>query len=383
MPVISIVIPVYNVESFLEDSLNSVINQTFEDFEVICVDDGSTDNSLEILNDFKNKDFRVKVIAQKNKGNGGARNTGLKHATGEYVYFMDADDVLFENALEKMYNNIINNNSDIVIFKIAWLKDGEPLSYKPQVFPFDEVFKNKSFDEFTFTYKDVKYYIMNYGTFAIWAKFYKKEFLDKYKEYFVFPENTAFADVRFHVASLILASKISFEDDFLYQYRLSNQNSVTNTKSNRMDIFNVVDSVENFLKQINKYEELKDEFIQFKIHQYLHYIPSANSTEFFQKVREEFLKMNIEELSINSHFKGRYKLLIDSDNYTEYLHDLILYNDKKNDKYKIISNNKELLKLKKENKKLKKEIKKYKELNSQMRSSKSWKITEPLRKLKR
>lgn len=95
---------------------------------------------------------------KKNKGNGGARNTGLEYAAGDYVYFMDADDILFENALEKMYGNIIRNHSDLVIFKIAWLKDGEPLSYKPQIFLFDEVFKNKSFDNFTFTYKDVKYY---------------------------------------------------------------------------------------------------------------------------------------------------------------------------------------------------------------------------------
>lgn len=376
MPSISVIIPIYNVEDYLEESLNSVLNQSFKDFEVICVNDGSTDGSLKILNKFKEKDVRIKIINQKNLGNGGARNTGLKHAIGEYVYFFDADDILLPNALEMMYDNITFNKSDIVIFKTIWMPEGKPLNYTP-LFPFDKIFPNEDFNNFTFTYKEIKYYVMNSGSFAVWAKFYKKEFLEKYKEYLVFPEHTAFADVRFHVASVILASKISFLNEFLYKYRLENQNSVTNTKSNRWNIFHVVDSVEEFLIKTDNFEEFKNEFAKFKIYQLLHHMTTADSQElFFEKVHEEFLKFDINDLKLPKDYKGRWQLVIESKNYFDYLHDLIFFDEIKNNKYKIISNSKEIEKLNRENKKIKKEI-------NEIKLSNSWKITKPLRKIKR
>lgn len=383
MVIVSVVIPVYNVEKYLEESLNSVLNQTFNDLEVICVDDGSTDTSLEILNYFKNRDSRVKVITQENRGNGGARNTGLKHVAGDYVYFMDADDTLLEDAIEKMYKNAIYNGSDLVMFKIGWLKEGKPIDYDTQLWPFDKLFKDEDFNNFTFTYKDIKYYVMNSGSFAIWAKFYKKEFLDKYSDYFIFPENTAFADVKFHVSSLILASKISFADYFLYNYRLFTPNSVTMTKSNRSDIFDIVNGVEEFLIDSEHFNEFKNEFAQFKIYQLLHYMSSANSFEYYENVKKEFLKININELSIPQEYKGRYMLLINSKNYLDYLHDVIIFNEAKNNKYHIINNTKEISRLKKENKKLIKKNTEYKNHIKTMETSHSWKLTKPLRKIKR
>ena len=81
---VSVIVPVYNVEKYLKDCLDSVVNQTLEDIEIICVNDGSTDNSLAILEEYAEKDSRIKIITQENKGLGGARNTGLYHANGEY-----------------------------------------------------------------------------------------------------------------------------------------------------------------------------------------------------------------------------------------------------------------------------------------------------------
>lgn len=375
MPAISVVIPVYNVEEYLEESLNSILNQTFKDFEVICINDGSTDNSLSILNKFKEKDIRIKIINQKNLGNGGARNTGLRQAIGDYVYFFDADDLLLPNALELMYENAVSNQSDLVIFKTIWMSEGESLNYTP-VFPLDEEFSNVDFNNFTFTYKDIKYYVMNNSSFAVWAKFYKKEFLDKHVEYLVFPEHTAFADVRFHIASMILASRISFLNEFLYKYRLTNPNSVTNNKSNRWNIFPVVDSVEEFLIKSGNFNEFENDFAKFKIYQLLHHLSTAESRElFFEKIQEEFLKLDIVDLTLPKDYKGRYQLVIDSKDYSDYLHNLIFFDEIKNNKYHIISNSKEITKLKRENKKIKKEIK-------EIKSSNSWKITKPLRKIK-
>jgi len=92
MVAVSIVIPVYNIEKYLPICLDSIINQTFTDFEVICVNDGSKDNSLKILEEYAKRDFRIKVISQENGGSGSARNNGLKNAQGKYIQFLDGDD---------------------------------------------------------------------------------------------------------------------------------------------------------------------------------------------------------------------------------------------------------------------------------------------------
>ena len=89
---VSVIIPVYNAEKYLRQCLDSVVNQTLRDIEIICVDDGSTDGSIEILREYEQKDSRVKVLCQKNQYAGVARNNGLSHASGEYVFFMDSDD---------------------------------------------------------------------------------------------------------------------------------------------------------------------------------------------------------------------------------------------------------------------------------------------------
>lgn len=114
---ISVIMPVYNVENYIEKCLDSVCNQSFKDLEIICVNDGSTDNSLKLLEDYAKRDSRIKIITQENGGIGHARNTGLKNATGEYVLFVDSDDFLCENSLDELYYNINSNNSDLVIFK--------------------------------------------------------------------------------------------------------------------------------------------------------------------------------------------------------------------------------------------------------------------------
>ena len=99
MPEISIIIPVYNGADFIKRCYNSIKNQTFKDFEIIFVDDESKDNSLEILRELEKNDNKVKVFSQKNKKQGGARNTGLKNANGSYISFIDADDFISEDFL--------------------------------------------------------------------------------------------------------------------------------------------------------------------------------------------------------------------------------------------------------------------------------------------
>lgn len=111
---VSIIIPVYNVENFLADTLESVINQTYRNIEVICVDDGSKDNSLSVLNFYSAKDSRIKVISQENAGVGAARNNGIRHAAGDYICFLDSDDFMHPQNIELQLHAIVSTSADIV-----------------------------------------------------------------------------------------------------------------------------------------------------------------------------------------------------------------------------------------------------------------------------
>lgn len=113
---ISVIIPIYNAELYLQKCLDSVVNQTLKDIEVICVDDGSTDNSVDIIKKYMMSDSRIKLFQQSNKGAGAARNYGLKYAIGKYVHFLDSDDWLDLSAYEKTHNVIEETKSDICIF---------------------------------------------------------------------------------------------------------------------------------------------------------------------------------------------------------------------------------------------------------------------------
>lgn len=105
---ISVIIPVYNVEKYLRECLDSVVNQTFKDIEIICVDDGSTDKSLEILQEYKRKDDRFVILQQRHSGAGAARNYGLKLAEGKYIQFLDSDDYFEPTLLEELYTRAEN-----------------------------------------------------------------------------------------------------------------------------------------------------------------------------------------------------------------------------------------------------------------------------------
>ncbi|MGL4672445.1 glycosyltransferase family 2 protein, partial [Cetobacterium sp.] len=115
---ITIIVPVYNVENYLEESIRSIINQTYLNIEILAINDGSLDNSLRILEKLSTQDKRIKIISQKNKGLSGARNTGIKYSKGKYLLFLDSDDIFSTNTIiQDLYNIIKKDDSDIVIFK--------------------------------------------------------------------------------------------------------------------------------------------------------------------------------------------------------------------------------------------------------------------------
>jgi len=125
----SLILPVYNVDRFLQECLDSIVKQTFNDFEVICIDDGSTDNSSEILKQYRNKYEYFKVITQENKGQGIARNIGIDEAKGEYICFIDPDDYISEFYIEELSKICNKTCADVIQFNFKYIYDNGTTKY--------------------------------------------------------------------------------------------------------------------------------------------------------------------------------------------------------------------------------------------------------------
>ena len=187
----------------------------------------------------------------------------------------------------------------------------------------DDLFGDINYNMFTFTSDDIKRHVLN-SSFSTWSKIYKKDFLEKFD--LDFQIGMAYEDVLFHVKSLLNASSISFIPKFLYNYRISNSNSIMNDKSNIWDIFEVVNQVEIYLKETNYFKNFKWEFLLFKITQLAQYIKVVDSDEYFAKVKTEFEKLlNNDEYESNDfkklvdNQKNIFYNVLDSKNYDEFL----------------------------------------------------------------
>lgn len=335
---VSVVIPVYNVEKYLKECLDSVCNQTLANIEIICVNDGSTDGSLDILNDYAKKDDRIKIISQSNRGLGASRNRGLKEASGKYVYFLDSDDYIDLTCLEKLVSNAVSNDSDVVLFKFQNVDDHKNLHKRGVDFRIDDVFGEIDYDNFTFTCYDVRSHVMN-SAYSACLKLYRREFINPIE----FPEDIRFEDVSVHVEVMLSAKRISFVPEFLYYYR-SNPTSISNTSKTGFYIFNAIDLVEDYLRDNDYYDEFEKEFTYFKLAQTLRYIVSTGSDEYFNRAKWEFENIEIkDEKFIKKKYIKKYYLVLESDDYSDYLKKL----NKKNNKNKNKKPNKVLSFLKK------------------------------------
>ena len=352
MPEISVIVPVYNVENYLKECLDSLVNQSFTDIEIICVDDGATDKSPDILKEYADKDERIKIISQKNQGLAASRNNGLKEACGKYIYFLDSDDYIDLKALEKLHNNAVLNKSEIVLFKFQTFDNNRNIHKRGVEFRIDDEFGDIDYNNFTFSYKNAKRHVLN-SAFSACLKLYRKDFIDSI-EGFDFPVGLNFEDIPTHVKVMLNASRISFVPEFLYYYR-SNPDSILNSTANGFDMFEIISLVENYLKGNGYYDELENEFIFFKIAQILVYMISTKSEDYFNKAKEEFQKTQIrDEKTIKKYALDGYNMVLSSDCYIDYI---ITYFEK---------NNQNLVN---QNKKLDFENKKLKELNNKLSSS--------------
>ena len=198
-PAISIIVPVYNAELFLERCLGSLLGQTLKDIEIICIDDKSSDGSLKILREYEKKDSRIKVVAQeKNSGVAVARNTGLAVAAGEYIGFVDSDDFVVLDFYEKLYDRATSTDADIV------KGEARVVDYGGKEAPFGPSFADIKKNRANFVY-------------TFWSAIYRHDFLTKNK--LDFPVGVIVAqDTVFLAKAVILANKIELVEDVYYCY---------------------------------------------------------------------------------------------------------------------------------------------------------------------
>lgn len=232
-PKVSVIIALFNAEKYLRQCLDSVLNQTLKDIEVICVNDGSTDNSLKILQEYFQKDKRVLVVDQKNQGAGAARNNGMRHAKGEFLSFLDADDFFENNMLEEAYRAARVGDADVCVFAADLFVQSENCfkpctwSFRKQYFPLNEAFdpKEEKYRENIFRM---------YNGWA-WDKLFKREFVEQINIEFQNLRTTN--DMFFVFISLAKANRIVAIDQILAHQRVEVATSLSRTREKSWDCF--------------------------------------------------------------------------------------------------------------------------------------------------
>ena len=239
---VSVILCAYNEEKYISKAIESILNQTLTDLELIIVNDGSTDNTLNIINSFK--DNRIRLINQENIGLGASRNKAMKIASGEYVTFLDADDWFSSNALKETYNEASLKNTDITFFQMVNYDDAEGRFYENDWFNLNSF--DESFDGVVFTPHDCKDFLFDLSVSAC-QKFYKNSFLQK--SMVKFPEGIYFEDMPFFFEIFLKAQRISIIRKHFY-YRRKHAKSITH----------IVDC--NYLDTVPAGQELMDRFIR-------------------------------------------------------------------------------------------------------------------------
>ena len=279
---VSIVIPVYNVESYLTECIYSVVNQTFKDIEIILVDDGSTDRSPEIMKIFAKEDDRIKIITQPNKGVSEARNVGIRSASSEYILFVDSDDTIMLNSVELLYNKASETRSDLLLGNALWIKPYTPIIIGMKR---DEELNNQIGISGEACYiKLMK--IRNAFPPLVYLFFVKRELIIKNKLFF--KQGIIHEDELWCIQMMLKATRVTMIDFNYYYYRLregSLMNSDDNIEIRVKSLFIVAKEIKKLAQKLKK-EDKSNELINtlyMKMFNLLYYLNKLRwKTQFFK-----------------------------------------------------------------------------------------------------
>ncbi len=279
MPKVSVIVPIYNVEKYLEKCINSLLSQTLEDIQIILVNDGSKDNSGNIAKEYeKNNKDRVIYVEKENGGLSDARNYGLKYATGDFIAFLDSDDYIEKNAYEEMYNKAIEENADYVECDFIW------------------EFPNKIRVDKQYPYKNKKE-MLSFVRVVAWNKLIKRQLItDNNLE---FPKGLRYEDVEFTYKLIPFINKFAYVDKPFIHY-VQRKGSIANVQNERTaEIFTVLDNVIEFYKKNNIYEKYRDE-LEYNYARYLLCSSLKRMCKIKDKsIREKLLTESWKRLNLN------------------------------------------------------------------------------------
>lgn len=279
MPKVSVIVPIYNVEKYLEKCINSLLSQTLEDIQIILVNDGSKDNSGNIAKEYeKNNKNRIIYVEKENGGLSDARNYGLKYATGDFIAFLDSDDYIEKNAYEEMYNKAIEENADYVECDFIW------------------EFPNKIRVDKQYPYKNKKE-MLSFVRVVAWNKLIKRQLIiDNNLE---FPKGLRYEDIEFTYKLIPFVNKFAYVDKPFIHY-VQREGSIANVQNERTaEIFTVLDNVIEFYKKNNIYEKYRDE-LEYNYARYLLCSSLKRMCKIKDKtIRKKLLTENWERLNSN------------------------------------------------------------------------------------
>lgn len=295
-PKVSVIVPVHNVQKYLKETLDSLLAQTFKDFEIICIDNKSTDNTLKILKEYAKNDERFIIFEKKeNIKQGLARNFGISVATGEYIFFLDGDDIIMPDCLEKMYNKAVSDDSDITVCCWALLDDlTKKVNDKHDYALLKQI--PEEVNDKVFHWRDIKNSIF-WQSSVPWDKIYKRSFL--IEKDVKFPGGVFFEDNVFVYDAFFKSNRISVLRDILMLYRTNRKGAVTNSKNKLFfDYLKIFNMIGDNLKKIGLYDEMKYLYLDYKIitlYWWFKLIKPQYKWEFFNKIKEDFKKIEIKE----------------------------------------------------------------------------------------
>ncbi|KZX10224.1 glycosyltransferase family 2 protein [Methanobrevibacter oralis] len=380
---VSVVVPVYNVEKYLEECLDSIVNQTLEDIEIICVNDGSTDNSLDILNRYAKHDKRITIISQENKGHAVATNKGIELTSGEYLYLMDSDDIIELNTLKETYEYAKEKDADFVIFQSINFDQSSGKYYKSDFYSMDIV--ADIIGDSVVNYKDLGIFIFRISV-TPWSKLYNNNFIKsigaKFPEGLIFDDNIFFWDVLFN------SNRIAFYKKYFFTRRWHDHSSTTNGNKHFMDSITISNLILDKFKYYGAFDKYKEILYNRKVD--LTYLRFSNikpefKKEFFDKLQEDYNLVVSEGLYedylnvLNQRNKLIFRTCLIAKDYEEFILRISNFdnlNSLNNLKKEIKKMENEVLVLKQENSKLNNEITTFKKSNS-------WRLTSPLRKIRK
>ena len=262
MAKVSVIIPVYNLEKYLAQCLDSVLSQTMDNIEIICINDGSTDSSSVLLANYARFDSRIKIINQQNRGLSASRNAGIEASSTDYVMFVDGDDKVAPVIVEELYRNAVLNNSDMVYANSLWFRPDRNSYFNVErgIAPHVELnFVNNPFSELT-SDSELYFRLPRYA----WCKIYKKSFLTYNNIYF--PEGMIFEDILFFTRSYLKADRITFVNKFLYFYRLNRENSLNSSGGREFfDIFKILKMSKDLFVTQGLWPKYRDRFLLFEM----------------------------------------------------------------------------------------------------------------------